>query len=308
MAIARQYVQTSAFTPLPFGLLSALGPEIRSPGDTHWQTGVTYEPLCGNAGTTYDECLAVTGTGLGPIGSPAAKIATGGLDQRGATPFAVYAQVDCSAPGFWDRASDTVGDLITRSEQWQVERAFWTGLAAGQPVVYPHLASDSTVVDDLGITLQTGAVEVVSGGSLDVVEGIGRLEAEIASCYDGVAVLHVPRVLNTAMIEASIVTREGPRYRTASGNVVVFGAGYPGTSPAGVTTSGVAWVYATGSMFIYRSSAEIFPIRDSIDRSDNTIHAIAERKYVIGWDCCHYAIPITIGGTVAGEPDTYVGI
>lgn len=302
MPVARDYVGAPAFTPLSFGLLTSMGNVIRSPEDKKWQTGVTYEPLCGNAGTTYDECLAVSGTGLGAVGSAAAKIATGGLEVRGATAFATYAQIDCSPVGFWDRAEDLVGDLLTRSEQWQVERAFWTGDASGQPTVFPHLAANTEVIDDLNITLQTSAVEVVSGSGLDVVEGLGRLEAAIASCYDGVAVIHVPRELLTSFADASLIRREGARYVSPGGNVLVFGAGYPGTAPDGTSTAGTAWVYATGSMFIYRSGPTVYALRDSIDRATNTVHALVERKYLLAWDCCHYAIPMTTGGIAAGEP------
>lgn len=301
--VARQYVQSSSYTPLPFGLLSTLGPEIRSPADPHWQLGVTWEPLCGNGGTTYEECFVVSGSGLGPVESPAGKAATGALDRRGATPFTVTAEVDCSTPGFWTRAQQVVGDLLTQSEQWQVERAFWTGLAAGVPVVYPHLAANTELEDAHNIILQTAATEIVTGGgagALDVVEALGRLEGAIANCYDGVPVIHAPRVLAAAFVSEGLITREGPRYRTASGSIVVFGAGYPGTSPDGVETAGVTWMYATGSMFVYRGRPVILPIRDSQDRTDNTVRAIAERTYVLGWDCCHYAVPVSIGGVVTG--------
>ena len=68
----------------------------------------------------------------------------------------------------------------------------------------------------------------------------------------------------------------------------------------GVETAGVTWMYATGSMFVYRGRPVILPIRDSQDRTDNTVRAIAERTYVLGWDCCHYAVPVSIGGVVTG--------
>jgi hypothetical protein len=27
---------------------------------------------------------------------------------------------------------------------------------------------------------------------------------------------------------------------------------------------------------------------------------VAERTYVVAWDCCHFALPISIGGVVGG--------
>jgi hypothetical protein len=278
-------------------LLSTLTPELRSPADPHWQAGVTYEPLCGGSGTTFEECFSVTGVGFAP--PTASKVDTGGLDRRGATAFTVYDRVDCSAPGFWERAEEVVGELLTETEQWQVERTFWTGVAGGQTVVFPHLAANAPVLDESGIVLQTAAV-TVTGAALDVVEGLGRLESTVADCYSGVAVIHVPRTLAPALANAQLLVRDGTRYRTHNGNLVVLGAGYRGTAPDGSTPSGSAWVYATGAMFIYRGRPVILPIRDSVDRAENTINAIAERTYVIGWDCCHVGVNLSTGGIITG--------
>src|SRR5690554_3145007 len=109
---------------------------------------------CPTGDTTYDPCLSVTGTGA--PAAPATK--TGNVEQttRGATPFTVYAQFECSAVGVGDAA--TVGaDALARVEQRQVETAFWTGVAGGQPVVFPHLAAAAAVFDSQGILLQPNA-------------------------------------------------------------------------------------------------------------------------------------------------------
>lgn len=296
MARPRTYVESPAFTPLPYGLLTTLAPVIRSPEDPHWQFGVNWEPLCAESGTTYGDCFTVSGTGLEPIAEPASKSPTASMMIRGATPFTVFAEVDCSAVGFWDRAEQIVGATLTQSEQWQVENAFWTGLAAGQLVVFPHLAEDEEIADNFGITLQTAAT-VVSGNALpvDIVTGLGALEKELADCYDGVGVIHAPRNLLSFMISEHLITREGPRYVTAGGNIVVFGAGYTGSGPDGVLPTGSAWMYATGAMFIYQSQAQVIPVQQngaSFDRANNTVRAIAERTYVLGWDCCHLAVHV----------------
>lgn len=300
MANPRQYVSAPAFTPLPFGLLSALGPDVRMPRDAHWQSGITYEPICAQGGTTYDECFSVTGTGGAPV-PPASKSPTTTIGERGAMPFTVYTEVDCSAVGFWERAAEIVGDAYTQSEQWQVENALWSGVAGGQPVVWPHLAANAQFSDANGIILQTAATPV-SGLStpLDIVEGLGALEAALGDCYDGVGVIHAPRNLIAPMSQAQLIVREGPRYRTMGGNIIVFGAGYRGTSPAGASVSGQTWMYATGAMFIYRSSVQVFRGNEIIDRAKNTVKALAERTYLIGWDCCHLAVNISTGGVVVG--------
>lgn len=304
----RTYVAAPSFTPLPYGLLSTLEPDIRRPANNHWQFGVNYEPICAESNTTFGDCFAVSGNGLGIVGDAPRKIATATVARRGATPFTVFSEVDCSAVGFWDRAEEVVGNSFTQSEQWQVEYALWTGLADGQITVFPHLAANTVVVDEFGITLQTAA-SPASGVStpLDIVEGLAQLEAALSDCYDGVGVIHAPRTLIAPMADAHLIVETSNGYRTVGGNIIVFGAGYRGTSPAGILTPGQAWMYATGAMFIYQSRAQVLPVHptrgrgeNSYDRANNTVKAIVERTYVIGWDCCHIGVNVSTGGIATG--------
>lgn len=296
MAAPRNHVAPPAFTPLPFGLLTALGPYVRNPGDSRWQVGVQWESICPVGSTTYDECLTVTGADAPPP-PPPDKTTTDELQRRGATPFTVLTVVDCSAVGFWDRAPALVEEALARVESFQVERAIWTGLAADRAVVFPHLADDADVIEN-NVTLQTAAVTVT--GTYDVVEGLGRLERELAECYHGVGVIHVPRVLAPALAEANLLVSDGVRYRTPNGNIVVLGEGYTGSAPDGSTSNSHVTVYATGLPFIYRGSIDITPPISTLNRDNNDVTVIAERTYLVGWDCCHIAINMTIGGIVSG--------
>jgi len=292
MAKPLLFVDRPTFAPLPHGLLDALASAIRSPGNPHWENGVRYETLCASSDTTYDECLVVSGTGAAPA-PPPAKSETAELEWRGALPFTVYAEVDCSVPGFWDHAEESVRRTITQSEQREVERALWTGVAGGALVVHPHLASNAEVFDEgtPDILLDTAATIVTGVG---VTGSLGELEDALAGCYDGVGVIHVPRRLAPALANINALSYVDGRYVTSNGNVVVLGSGYPGTGPDG---TGTTWIYATGMPFIYRSVVRVFRPRDSIDRATNTLYTIAELTYVIGWDCCHLATQITdLGG------------
>jgi hypothetical protein len=304
MSKPRTYVSAPAFTPLPFGLLSALSTSIRNPSDAHWQAGVNYEAVCALGGTTYDECFAVSGTGgNGAVGPPPSKASTTEITRRAATPFTVFLEIDCSAPGFWDRSDEMINAAFTQAEQWQVEYAFWTGFAANQPVVYPHLTADTQIVDDNGFLLQTAAAPVSGiSGPLDIVEGLGALEAALADSYDGIGVIHAPRNLIAPMADAMLIVLDGSRYRTVGGNTVVFGAGYRGTSPAGTSAPGETWMYATGAPFIYRSPTYTFQGREGLDRNDNTLKRMVERNYLLAWDCGHAAVNISTGGIITGAP------
>lgn len=294
----RQLVAPPGFTDRNFGLLSTV--QWRDEPDVHWRNGVTFQNLCGLGSSTYDD-FCVTGT-------PAEKAANLTTPVQGATPFVAFAEVDCPPVGYTVEEQRARGvDALTRTESWQVERAFWTGQAGGDPgIVYPHLAADTAVLD-AGIlpstTLQCAASTVTGSVILDVVEGFGRLEAAYAGCANGQGVIHVPTILAEQLWRANIVKEFGPTLRSQLGNLVAVGAGYPGTGPDGTSIPNAVWVYMTGPVFAYRAAPETFNFRESLNRTDNTVHTIVERTYVLGFECCClFALPISVGGIVTGAP------
>lgn len=289
MAGARQIVEPPAFTLLPYGLWDAV--EQRTPGNPHWQQGVTWIERCPDGGTTYDECLSVTGTGAPP--APAAKSDNVDQTDRGATPFTIFTEFDCSPVGLADAAT-AAADALDRVEQYQVEAAFWTGTAGDQSVAFPHLAADTQVLDSQQIVLQPAATTCVTGA--DAAHALGALEDCLADCYAGQGVIHVPRIaLPTLAAWNLIEARDGALFTTA-GNRVVVGGGYTGTGPDGAApAAGTVWMYATGALFGYRGDVRTFSPRDSIDRSANTMRMIAERTYLLAYECCLLAAHLNLG-------------
>jgi hypothetical protein len=258
------------------------------------------------AGLTYDECLVVTGAGGGPVVPMPTQ--TGNVTQttRGATPFTVIAEFDCSPINDQDHVQ-IAQDALAQAEPWQVERAFWTGVAAGQPVVWPHLASAANVLDQQGIILQTAAVVAASGAGgasnpNDIADGLGQLEGVLADCYDGIGVIHVPQFALPTLDAYGLVRVQGGVMKTLNGNLVSVGAGYPGTSPAGAARAvGQTWMYATGAVMLYRGRPALRAKPESFDKAENTYRMIAYRTYVLGWDCCHAAVLVGLGTTPAGS-------
>lgn len=287
--MARQIVNAPAFTGLPYSLWDA----VQKPSaPDHWQAGITFEERCADAATTYDECVTVTGTGS-PPSAPPSKSATFGKTFRGAQPFTVYAEFDCSPVGLADAAT-VARDALDRVEHDQVEAAFWTGTAGGATTVLPHLAADAEILDSDGIVLQSAAVVAVTGA--DVATGLGLLEESLGGCYSGVGIIHVPRsALPTFAASYLIVYRDGGLY-TPSGHRIVVSDAYPGTAPDGSDpAAGTTWIYATGAMIGYRSDVRFFNLRDSFDRAENTMRLIAERTYLLAYECCLTAAQINIG-------------
>jgi hypothetical protein len=292
VAGARQIVDPPAFTNLPYGLWDAVQkPSITNP---HWQQGITWVERCPDGGTTYDECLAVTGTGEAAP-EPPAKTDNVPQTTRGATPFTVYAEFDCSPVGLND-AAQAARDALARVEQQQVERAFFSGTAGGQTVVYPHLAADTEVTDSQGIVLQPAASPVVTGANVDVTDGLGRLESALDDCYGGQGVIHIPRSALPMFAAWNLaIERDGQLY-TPSGNRIVVGSGFHNESPSGdPPESRTVWIYATGQVFGYRSDVFFTQPRESLDRAENTYKMIAERTYVLGFECCLLAALVAIG-------------
>lgn len=297
MAGIRDIVDGPAFVALPNALWDVAQHPV--PGGPHWQQGVTWEEWCGGGGTLMDECLAVTGTG----GAPAPQTSmTGGVTQtnRGATAFTVYAEFDCSAVG-QDLERNQAEEALLRTEAWQVSRAFWTGQAGttaggAATTVWPHLAANAVLNDPQGIRLQTAASPMVTGGD-DTAVVLGALESQLAACYGGVGVIHVPYAALPSFASRMLVKQgDDGLLRTTAGNVVVAGQGYTGSGPDGsAPATGTSWIYATGALFAYRSDVFVRDFPGTLDRTKNTIRKIASRTYLVGFECCHLAALLNLG-------------
>jgi len=292
MAGARQIVSGPSFSPLPYGLWDAAQkPGIDNP---HWQHGITWEERCDAGATTYDECIAVTGTG-GAV-PPAPENKADNVDQlfRGATPFTVFAEYTCSPVGRTEAETNALAsDALARVEGWWVERAVWTGTSGGRTTVWPHLASSTELVDPQNITLQSAASVAATG---DAAHALGAVEASLADCYHGQGVIHMaPEALPT-FVAWDLVEEDNGVLHTAAGNLVVVGTGYDGSSPIGTAAADqTSWIYATGAVFGYRSDMRVTTLAESFNRAENTVHMLAERTYVLGFECCLIAALVNLG-------------
>jgi hypothetical protein len=298
----RLIVPGPTFTPLPYGLWDAVQkPTADSP---HWQNGITWWDRCPTGDTLYEECIAVTGSG----GSPTAQAAMANnvtQTNRGATPFACYAEFDCSPVGLTD-AQDIADLALSKVSGYQLEKAFWTGIAGktktgnvAQTTVFPHLAASAQILDpnDSSIVLQPVTNQSASGSATtDVADGLGQLQGALAACYHGIGVIHIPTAALATFRAWNLVDEVDGRLYTHTGNQVVVGHGYPGSSPAGAAAAaGTTWIYATGQIFGYQASVEIGSLIELFDRSENTHHMIAQQVYVLGFECCLFATQIQLG-------------
>jgi hypothetical protein len=302
---ARTYVLPPSTTPAPYGLLSAV--DLRSPSDSHWRLGTTWQDMCPQGGSVLETCYpsapAVTGTSF-------RTSSTASRTNWGATAFTIYVEIDCSAPAFWDDKEAYVRAAFERVEEWQLERIFWTGTAGGVPnAALPHLASNAAVIEQgsgYTTTLQLAA-SPVTGVALAPPVALGLLEDALGDCLLGVqGVIHVSNDIASTLAHEGLLMRDGPRLRTWNGNLVVVGNGYPRTGADGSDPGiGYGWMFGTGPIFAYRSDVTVLLQNNSaITRSDNTVRATAERTYLLGYDCCLVAALVSPRGLVATATTT----
>lgn len=295
------------FSPLPYGLLSAA--QIIDDPDPHWRNGIEWqEDVC-------DVPVSVTGA---PCGTSITKAPTvSGIGGRAAQPFAVMAWVPCAPIGQGpnlELIKARTERVLTNGEGRAVESVFWSGNVVGtgtaKPgtgVVYPHLAANAVVTSEdqgaFGIELQSAASVVTSGTGVDIVEGLAGLEAALAACYGGQGVIHVPAGAVAHLSAWSLVERQGNRLVTKLGNVVAAYASGNRQGPTGANApNGQGWMYATGAVFLRRSPIlrRGSTVGELLGRADNSTVYVVERTYAIGWDCCHFAAQVSMGGLVGG--------
>ena len=263
-------VDPIARTALPFGLFSVVTP--RPAGDQRWENGVTWEPLaCGPAsGIGEPDCDPETPT----VGLPKAFPVSGGADD--ATAFTIYGSYECSPIGHTlDYAQQRATEHLIAREEARAEQAVWTG--------------------DLGNTPNFSTAGTQVGGAHDPKLAVAIAEQYIAANYGSLGVIHMPRLLASVLLTEGTLEARGTRLFTKMGTPVVAGAGYPLTHPDGETT-GENWIVVTPALMTYRS--EVFTATnragDLLDRQQNNLYGVAERRYLVAWDECPVPLAIQV--------------
>ena len=99
---------------------------------------------------------------------------------------------------------------------------------------------------------------------------LATVEETLANEYMGTGVIHMSRATATRLGTQNLLRING-RIETVVGTPVIVGAGYePGA------------IYGTGQLVVYRSDIDVL---DNWNLSVNDQFVIAERTYVVGWDC-----------------------
>ena len=293
MVSQRDWWTPPAFQPLQRRLRDAVdGP---FPFTGHTKLGAQYNPdVCSMPLQTSAACIS----GIG-----ATKTSSAGANWRATDPFIVYTWLDCPLVG------SNEAELRQRTQAAHdnnaptvVETVFWTG---GTFNTSQHLAEDTAITEVVGgssVVLQTAATTIT--GTYDVVEAIGVLEQAMADCYGGTPMIHVPRGATAHLTSNHMVKEAGARLVTVgNGSIVVAAPCYRRTGPDGVAAAaGHAWFYATGQVKMAQSEVmfQARDVREFLKRDTNDTVLVAEQRFMLGWDCCHFALLVKLGGTISG--------
>jgi hypothetical protein len=240
-----QLVEAPAAVPLRYGIFSVAEPRLTT--DDHWRLGVQWETqACSPAKITTGPCIDESVEPL--VGDDFCAI----LQYE---PFTVYAFDDMEIPGHTlaDHQAHAIARLIN-GEQYAVEAQLWSQITTAPLVVTTDL----------------------SGAPSGVV--LGYIEQMLANNYFGEGVIHMDRITATHFWE--FIDVSGGRLQTRLGTPIIVGGGYGSmTDPP----ANEFYIYGTGPVVVYRG--EIDTRQSAIKKETNQVSYIAQRDYVLGYDC-----------------------
>lgn len=238
--------------PYRYGLFSVATPRTADLGangtDDHWRLGVTWQSQsCGNAKITTGPCIDPEVADLTPDDLCSV------LEYE---PFTVYAYNNDAIPGHTlTEHEQNARDRLIAGEQVATEDHFWAAMTTAVGVGVVDLSAQPAYV------------------------ALGYVEQALAQSYGSAGVIHMSRLGAAAVCDR--LYADGQVMRTKLGTPVVVGGGYDeitlGSSPSTFD------IYGTGPLVLYRG--DIDTRQTAIDKARNEVSYIAQRDYVIGWDC-----------------------
>ena len=262
MPAVRHLVPAPIAIPRRFGLFSQA--EIRTAQvteagvDEHWRLGIQWQSQnCSTVKVTTNDCLTA---GMSEYPPGEAKDPDEYCEVREFAPFTVYAYNDDDIPGHTlaEHEQNAIARLVN-DEQRAVEAEVWTNI----------LAEAGAPVDLTAFTAK---------------QGLGALEAGWADLHGIQPTVHLS--VNAATVLGDCLYREGSRLFTYTGSPVVVGGGYF------LPSADAAIIAVTGPVVMYRS--EINTQANAVAKATNQVSIIAERDYVVGWDCGSLAATISL--------------
>lgn len=184
-----------------------------------------------------------------------------------------------------------------------IETEFWTG--ANNPA-NPNLTY-WTPWDNEHIVNPGGADAPIA---VNAAQAVALLEAALAGCATGSkGMIHanpyiVERLAQWYLIDDDHVGEINRLVTRGRRDIVVSGAGYPLTGPAGAPTlnEGEGWMFATGMVDVRLGEPMVLPdtMAEALDRRTNTVTYRGERVAAATHDgCCTFAVLVDLEAPLA---------
>jgi hypothetical protein len=187
--------------------------------------------------------------------------------------FVVYKPITCSAIGMGTEAMEEFARRADRVLEATESAGVEEALAAGVET------SSNPFFGDVNVDVLNGGTAVSAGVGLSFLE-----EAIGLTCRGGM--IHATPAVVAALQAFPLGEEENPRLVTANGTPVVSGQGYQDVDTPWLASPGTTedWVFATGPVQVHLGPLVTTSIRETLDRSDNTVTFRAERYVLAAWD------------------------
>jgi hypothetical protein len=137
-----------------------------------------------------------------------------------------------------------------------------------------------------------GADDVLDATGYTPTYALAVAEQAIGEAYPGTGIIHMSRQAATVLWENLVVS--GGRMQTLQGTPVVIGAGYDNANTLPDPTTSL---FATGPVILYRGDVDTR--EQAINKAHNEVSYVAQRDYVIGWDCYAIQVSTTLARTIS---------
>lgn len=261
----------------------------------------------------YGPCVA--GFTLDPCEpDPSPPVISGPMGERWIEPFVVAVDRECSTWG-WEAADYATEaarlldanqyDIIAR-ELWRGDQAILSGWTDPDPTPETGGPGNTYLAGDwdpefLNLIEFNGGDPAVD--TMSPVEALAALEQALTGCSPGPGLIHITKRLAIILASQSVLRADGGRLFTATGTQVIADGGYDGSGPDSLgkpeATATREWAYATGPITIRIETGEplLTPpankFEQAVDRVNNTIEFVAQRKASVSWGCCHIGVAVT---------------
>jgi hypothetical protein len=207
-----------------------------------------------------------------PCSEDAYRVKTDGLPGRITTfdAFVCYLPIQCSSLGLYQQLQAQAEDVLNATYSFAVEEALAQGVAGSTNPWF----GDANMVDlTIGVTDSPDIALSILENAIGATGRMGMIHA-------------TPAIVAALTAEKLVSPDDQGAITTPNGNPVVSGGGYIGTDPVNGDTpaEGQDWMFATGPVQVRLGPVVMTDVRESLDRSDNTLTFRAERYVLAQWD------------------------